>query len=730
MAFLVALTSGFALAEDEMPHWAFVAPERRQPAGSTLSAGSGSTIDLFIRARLENAGLQPAPEADRGTLIRRLSIDLLGLLPAPDRVDRFLRDRSTGAYEELVDELLSSHHFGERWARHWLDLARYADSFGYERDDVRPNAWRYRDWVIRSINVDQPYDQFIVEQLAGDLLADATIDQRIATGFHRMSIKNNESGINKEDYHNRETVDRVNTTATAVLGLTLECAQCHSHKYDPITQTEFYEFYSFFSNVEEHDVDIEGTPEARARYKRALAVYEARSELLKDRKSVLGEMKTHATLAAWQASLKNGTKVLADKLQCLEVDDALAAILATPAADLADEQRRAVTAFWSMLDAFHDDTGKAVAQLSVQKRHLPKPYIMTLREKREDRRATHVLVRGDFKQKGESVESRTPAVLNPFKPRSADRDRLDLARWIVDRDNPLAARVAVNHFWKHLFGSGLVSTVEDFGTQGERPSHPALLDWLAVELIESGWSRKHLVKAIVMSDTYRQASRHRSELEKSDPRNRLLARQARFRVESEIVRDLFLGAAGLIYHKIGGPTIRPVAPVATGDFAYKYKTRWVVSDKPERYRRGMYIHFKRTNPYPSLIMFDSPEGNVCSGERNRSNTPLQALAALNDPVFVECARALGRDLAVSSVTASEQLQLAATRCLSRQFSGEELGMLLSLFGAERAWYRENTVEAEQLVGGYSAKDISNDITAAWIAVARVILNLDEFVTRE
>ena len=706
-------------------HWSFQAPKR-----PTLPEQPGPAIDAFIRDRLKDARLVPAVEADRRTLIRRLSIDLLGLLPSTQRLERFLTDRSEHAYESLVDELLASPHFGERWGRHWLDLARYADSFGYERDDVRPNAWRYRDWVIHSINDNQPYDRFVIEQLAGDLLPEATNNQRIATGLHRMNIKNNESGINKEDYRNRETVDRVNTTATAILGLTLGCAQCHSHKYDPISQKEFYEFYSFFNNIEEHNIDIQGTPDDQARYKQALAVYNARSTRLKTRRTVLAEMKKHAGLIAWQASLKGDTKALAGKLQVLGLTDAVRTRLARPHSELTFGEQAAVAVFWKSLAARHDDTGKAIAQLSVQNRHLPKPYLMTLREKAKGRRTTHLLVRGDFKRKGEPVASRTPQVLPPLRSRQPSADRLDLALWMVRPDNPLAARVAVNHFWKHLFGAGLVSSVDDFGSQGEPPSHPRLLDWLAVELIESGWNRKQIVKTIVLSDTYRQSSHLKSSHQSVDPDNRLLARQSRFRVEAEIVRDLYLNAGGLIHHKLGGPTIHPQTPPSTEDLAYKYKTRWVVSDRPDRYRRGMYIHFKRTNPYPSLLMFDGPESNVCQAIRNRSNTPLQALVTLNDPVFVECAQALGRDMAIASGSRSRRLDQMGRRAISRRFTRQETRILLSLFEAEHKWYREHSQEAEQVLGEFSARESDNATTAAWVAVARAILNLDEFVTRE
>jgi len=403
---LLVLSTGVLVADDgdHTPHWSFVAPKRQTPA-LDVSAGVRSAIDLFVQARLETAGLQASPAADRRTLMRRLSLDLLGLLPAAERVDQFVEDPSPDAYERLVDEMLASQHFPERWGRHWLDLARYADSFGYERDDVRPNAWRYRDWVVRSINRNQPYDQFIIEQIAGDLLPDPTTEQLIATGLHRMNIKNNESGINKDDYQNRETVDRVKTTATSVLGLTFECAQCHDHKYDPISQAEFYQFYSFFNNVEAHDLEIEGTPEDQARYQAALEAYETKSEILKTRKTVLEEMKQHPALEPGQASLGNNSAAIAEKLRWLDVSDALRASLGMPVAELGNEERQDVAEFWAMLGVLEDETRKQVSQLSVQKRHLPQPYVMTLREKSDARPTSSSAATLDSRGRKSDLES-------------------------------------------------------------------------------------------------------------------------------------------------------------------------------------------------------------------------------------------------------------------------------------------------------------------------------------
>ncbi len=713
-------------------HWSFVPPRRTRPPSVPRQHRKQvrSPIDRFVIASLQPRQLGLSQQAAPHTLVRRLSLDLVGLLPSQQQIERFVANPSDDAYLQLVDQLLASPHFGERWGRHWLDLARYADSFGYERDDVRPNAWRYRDWVINSINRNQPYDQFIKEQLAGDLLPGSTLEQKIATGLHRMNIKNNESGINKDDYRNRETVDRVNTTATSVLGLTLGCAQCHSHKYDPIPQSDFYSFYAFFNNIDEKDIAIEGSPADRATYQAALARVKQQQATLKARRDTLAAMRQHASLAAWQKSLGQKTTDIAGQVKKLGLPDSLARLLTQPADTLTPAQQQSAAEFWNTLDGRHDDTGQAMAQVSVQKRHLPKPYVMTVAERGKDRKVTHVLLRGDFKQKGQAVQPATPVSLPPLKPRNTSPDRLDLARWLVGPQNPLSARVAVNHAWAHLFGRGLVASRDDFGSQGTPPTHPALLDWLALDFTQSGWDRKALVRTIVTSATYRQSSHLTPRLTSADPDNLWLARQGRYRVEAEIIRDLFLDAAGLLHRKVGGPTIHPVKPGGTEELAYKYKTRWIVSNRPDRYRRGMYILFKRTNPYPSLMIFDSPGSNVCLAQRNRSNTPLQALTTLNDPVFFECAQALGQRIASGSSSPTQRLNQAALASLSRPLSTEELSILENLYAVEQAWFARHLDEARQVVG--RSKTPSHDLasTAAWISVARTLLNLDEFLNRE
>ena len=722
---IALLKEWIAAGAEYAPHWSFVRTRRPILPDVQEPALTRNPIDHFVHARLDAAGLSPAAPASSGKLIRRLYLDLNGLLPPIETVESFENGKLD--YAQIVDRLLDSEHFGERWGRHWLDLARYADSFGYERDDVRPNAWRYRDWVIQSFNRNQPYDEFLTDQLAGDLLDNPSVDQRIATGLHRMNIKNNESGINKEDYRNREMVDRVNTTSTSMLGLTLGCCQCHSHKYDPFSQVDYYRLYAFFNNIELKDTDISVTPAEQQRYEQARVDLEVRKQFLEDRRKLIDELRKHPSFAAWRGDDAGKTDQL---IKQLDLSDSLIAALRMP-----ENNSEVLSRFRDSLRGRADDTKNALKQLAVQKRHLPEPYIMTLAEASENRRTTHVLTRGDFKQKGDRVDAGTPSVLPPLEPRGETPDRLDLAAWITSPDNPLTARVVVNHIWSHLFGRGIVTSLDDFGTQGALPTHPDLLDWLAVEFIESGWDRKHIIRTIVQSATYQQSSRvlvpeNPVHLAAFGPGNPLFARQARFRVESEIVRDLFLDAGGLLHPQIGGPTIHPVIPAAVKDLSYKYKTRWIVSERPQRYRRGLYIHFKRTNPYPTLLMFDGPESNVCQAMRNRSNTPLQALATLNDPVFVECAQALGRTLVMQQTSDEYRLEFLSRLCLARNSEPRETHALLKLLTSERRWYREHPHQSVKLVGVYSADPIEDHETAAWIAVARTVLNLDEFVTRE
>jgi hypothetical protein len=600
-------------------HWSFQAVSRPALRRVRNAGWTRNPIDTFILARLERERIKPSPEADHATLVRRVSLDLLGLPPTVEQVDAFASDKRSDAYERLVDSLLASPHFGERWGRHWLDLARYADSAGYQIDRVRSGAYLYRDWVVNSFNHDQPFDQFTIEQIAGDLLPNATMEQKIATGFHRMTLSNFEDGVDQVEFDCKAKVDRVATTGTAWLGLTIGCAECHSHKYDPISQREFYQLYAFFDAADELDV----------------------------------------------------------------------------AAPKPAEQ----------------------AMLLVAKTNAPK---------------TFVHVRGDFLNRGEQIEPGVLKVLNSLDARNtrcneapssqsgihqslatstATPDRLDLALWIVSPDNPLTARVAVNRIWQHLFGRGVVNTPEDFGTRGEPPSHPELLDWLASEFQRNGWSRKQVIRLIVTSAAYRQSSHARPDLLQHDPQNILLARQNRFRVESEIVRDLFLGASGLLNRDIGGPSIYPPIPADVKAAGYGVGGEWIETKAPEKYRRGLYVVNRRTVPYPVAMTFDQSNPNECTVRREYSNTPLQPLALLNNPVFAECADAFAKRLASVGETNHEKIEFGFRVCFGRKPARPELNRLEQLFRDE-----QNNARATD--------------DQAWRGVAEVLLNLDEFLTRE
>jgi len=678
-------------------HWSFQPIKETSIPQVRNSHSVRNPIDNFILARLEIRGVTPSPEADRHTLLRRLCLDLIGLPPTLEQIDEYIGDSEPGAYERLVDRLLSSPHYGERWARHWLDAARYADSDGYEKDSGRPWAWRYRDWVIQAFNNDMPYDRFVIEQLAGDLLPDATQETKLATGFHRNTLTNHEGGADPEQYRVEQVIDRVNTTGKVFLGLTIGCAQCHDHKYDPISQREYYQFFSFFNSDVEKDIEAP-LPGERERYEVAKKEHEAKQSELKaaveERKTALPDLQSK-----WEAGL-----VLAElrKLPA-PVRDAL---LIEPD-KRNDGQKKAIADQFAKQDVELKKRSKALQV------HAGKAPNLSLAPTiaRGPARTTHVMIRGDFLRPGVAVLPGTLAVLPPLKNDAPNR--LDLARWIVDPANPLTRRVLANWLWQHHFGRALVTTPEDFGIQGEKPSHPELLDWLAGEMLRRGWSLKQLHRLIVTSATYRQSAAHRPELRERDPLNTWLARQNRVQLESEIVRDVALASSGLLNRKIGGPSVRPPQPDGISDLTYAGSARWVESKGPDRFRRGMYIWFQRTSPFPMLMAFDSPDSNVCVVRRERSNTPLQALTLMNDVVFVECAQALGKRLANESGSAAERIALGVKLVLGRPATLTEIDRL-------SRWHDDAlklTKEQQPEVG-------------AWVAVARVLLNLDESVNRE
>jgi len=514
-------------------HWSFQ-PINNPPLPSIKdSEWVRNGIDRFILARLEREQIAPLPEADRATLIRRLAFDLIGLPPTPDEVDAFINDRSPNAYESLVDRLLHSPHYGERWARHWLDAARYADSDGYEKDTGRPWAWRYRDWVIKALNDDMPYDRFTIEQLAGDLLPGATVDQKTATGFHRNTLTNKEGGVDQEEFRVAAVMDRVSTTGKVFLGLTLGCCQCHDHKFDPLSQRDFYRFFAFFNSDREVDIDSP-LPDEGDKLKERLAAYAKR-----------------------RAELQRAV----------------------------DDHAKTLTAEQAKTDAKLKQLKAAVTKHDAAKPTPSKAPTLSL----GPTKPTHVMIRGDFLRKGAEVTPGVPAAIGAT-PQAANR--LDLAKWIVDPTNPLSRRVLVNWVWQKYFGRGIVSTPEDFGTQGEKPSHPELLDWLATQTRTHQWSLKSLHRLIVTSATYRQSSKYRPDLRDRDPLNILLARQNRLRLEAEVVRDAALTTSGLLNSTIGGPSIRPPQPAGVSELTYAGSAKWVVSTGYDRIRRGLYIWFQ------------------------------------------------------------------------------------------------------------------------------------------
>jgi hypothetical protein len=652
-------------------HWSFQPIRAPAPPPVSRHDWPRDPIDAFILARLEKEHLSPSSEADRPTLLRRLSLDLLGLPPTPAEARAFLQDPRPDAYERLVERLLASPHFGERWGEHWLDLARYADSDGYEQDDARPYAYRWRDWAIRAINADQPFDQFTIEQLAGDLLPQATAEQVLATGFHRNAPTNGEGGIDKEEARLQALVDRVNTTGTVWLGLTVGCAECHSHKFDPLPQTEYYQLLAFFNDqVDEAEGTAPPTAEDARQTKIAVAAYEER-------------------VATLRARLEGA----------------------------APEERKIINDF--LRRALKKGPPKLKVELAVFG-PAAKP------------RQTFVHLGGDFLRRGPHVMPGVPAVLPPLVSRrgsQAPPDRLDLARWLVDPANPLTARVEVNRIWQYLFGTGLVSTPDDFGTQGEPPSHPGLLDYLAARFRQQGWSRKALIRAIVTSATYRQASARRLDGDALDPNNRLLHRQNRFRLEAETIRDSILAAAGLLDPTLGGPGVRPPLPDGFKNFAYRFQ--WSADPPPYVYRRAVYLFFQRNMIFPMLRTFDRSDTNLTCVRRERSNTPVQALLLLNDPRFMEAYRSLGLQLWRDPHTSvAERIDALVLRGLGREPSPAERRILADLFASLRSQYQADPRAAAALAGAAPDSAVPCAERAAWVGVARVVLNTDTFTSRE
>ncbi|MBM3980244.1 MAG: DUF1549 domain-containing protein [Planctomycetes bacterium] len=908
-------------ADDTKNHWAFKAPVRPAvPKGA-------HPIDAFIRARLAKEGLKPSPEADRVTLARRLYLDLVGLPPTPKEVDEFVSDARADAYERLVDKLLASTHYGERWARWWLDAARYADSDGYEKDKSR-QVWAYREYVISAFNRDLPFDQFTIEQIAGDLLPNATQDQIVATGFLRMSMLNEEGGVDPEQFRTDAMFDRVDAVGKAFLGLSVACAQCHDHKFDPISQEEYYRLFAFLNNDHEaqrvvysakermainglrsrmSEIDAK-LKEANADWEKRLAKWEAaqtepawktltventgdngqryiaqkdgsilaqgyaptkfattlkgasplkritgfRLEQLNDPNlpcngpgrsfkgtSALSEFSVEIESKGARTKVKF-VKAVADygnperelepnfydksdrrrvtgpvefaidgkddtawgidagpgrrnaprvavfvpekpvevpdgallhfnlkqvhggwnsddhmnnnlgRFRLSVTDDAkpdasllpplVRAALAVPVAKRSPAQAHTVFDHWRGV-AFKDADEKVEALW----KEWPEGSTSLVAARRDESRDTWLLKRGNFLRPGPKVDAGVPLFLHQL-PKGADGSRLTLAKWLVDKQSPTTSRAIVNRVWQTYFGRGLTDSPEEFGTQGEKPTHPELLDWLAVEFMEPTnekahrisrpWSLKHLHRLIVTSATYKQSSRITPEVLKADPDNKLLARGARFRAEGEIVRDIALAASGLLNRKIGGPSVYAPAP----EFLFKPPAsygpfEWVEAKGEDRYRRALYTFRRRSTPYPALTVFDVPVGEASCVKRTRTNTPLQALTALNETIFVECARALGkRAVLEGGKTDAERLTYAFRLCVSRAPTADELAVLTKLLDKTRKRFEEGEANAAEIATGDKDAAKPDGLTfadwGAFAVIARVLLNLDETVTKE
>ncbi len=819
-------------------HWAFEPLSDHQPPANE------HPIDHFIRTKLHEQSISAAPQADRHTLIRRVYLDLIGLLPSPGEITAFVNDHSGHAYEDLVDSLLANAHYGERWGRHWLDQARYADSHGYSIDSER-QMWPYRDWVINALNEDMPFDRFTIEQIAGDLLPGATKSQIAATAFHRNTLINQEGGSDPEQFRVEATMDRVNTTGAVWLGLTIGCAQCHTHKFDPITQREYYQMFAFFNNAEDRNntgptisigkgelikktlvinTKIPSSTKKQAAnkpawqaasYLRHITSSGAPLRKLEDNSLLSGNTagpndSYHVTATTNLPALSalrlrvipheslprngpgraaNGNFVLSDiKLIINGREQALAYAIADhsqpgyPAQHAIDSNPQSGWAInvgggqGGKMNAPHEaifilDRPTAVKgkQIEIHLSHKlnlnyligrfaldfsasapapgrPQPQakktkpvnLMVMRESKSPRE-TFLLTRGDFtrpdKEKGKIAPGSIAAISPPLSKAGETGNRLDLARWLISPANPLTPRVTVNRVWMRYFGRGLVATEEDFGTRGSLPSHPGLLDYLAKRFIRDGWSMKKLHRLIVTSSSYRQSSAVRQDLAVKDPHNLLLARQSRIRLDAEIIRDAALSASGLLETRIGGPGIRPPQPAGIYSFTQSGKS-WSTSKGSERYRRAMYIVFFRSAPYPLFGTFDAPDFQTTCTSRTRSNTPLQALAIANDVAFLEFAQGLALRM-IDEVPGKAEIQLearikrAVLLALGRPAGEDELRILRAYAQSITKEFNQDPAAAKSLTSPALAKATTSlPEAAALVAIARVVFNTDNFITRE
>ncbi|MHB0954992.1 MAG: PSD1 and planctomycete cytochrome C domain-containing protein [Pirellulaceae bacterium] len=718
-------------------HWAYEPPVK---ADVNLAAGHNG-VDLLVGRRLAEIGLKPSAEADRRTLIRRLSWDLIGLPPTPEEVMAFENDASPMAYENLVDRLLQNPHYGERMAIAWLDVVRFADTIGYHSDNPR-NVWPYRDWVIKCFNDNKPFDRFTIEQIAGDLLPDASQETRVGSAFNRLLLTTEEGGAQAKDYEARMVADRVRAIGTAWLGQTTGCAQCHDHKFDPFTARDFYSLGAFFADIEEpilgrrEDGMTVLTPEQELRL---AALDAARAEAASGFDAIVPQL--DAAQQQWEADIVAYDVTLPELRPESQASDAakqaarqVIDIVKSPSRTA--EQQQVVQAFFrGTVTRLFAAQREAVAKAERERREyydsLPKCLVSV---STPNKRIVRILPRGNWMdESGEVVKPALPHYLPQPATEGRELTRLDLARWLVSRDNPLTPRTTMNRLWKHFFGGGLSKTLDDLGAQGEPPANPALLDWLACEFMDSGWDMKHMVRTIVTSATYRQVSTATPDLMAADPYNREYARQTAFRLDAELIRDTALAASGLLVPSIGGPSVKPYQPDGYWE-NLNFPTRDYVPDTGDsQYRRGLYVWWQRSFLHPSVLAFDAPSREECTAERARSNIPQQALVLLNDPTYVEAARSLAaRVLDECNGAPEERLVRAWQLALQRNPRQDEVKTMLELLDLHRGVYRADPKAAEELlkVGLAPAPaDMDKVELAAWTHVARVLLNLHEAITR-
>ncbi len=671
---LVSSVLGASASSAAEPHWAYVIPKKN------LELAPRASIDHFISRSLDERGLPPNPQAEPARLLRRVCFDLTGLPPSIAEVDAFAADPSDAHFEEVVDRLLASPRFGEKWASGWLDLARYADSDGYQRDGFR-NVWPYRDWVIRAFNADMPFDQFTIEQLAGDLLPDPTQAQLIATGFHRGPILNLEAGTDAEEDRVKQVVDRVNTTGTVWLATSFECAQCHDHKYDPISIGDYYSLYAFFNHTEQEGKRKPGGNDATMEYVGPdieLPISDEEIQLRAEAEERVAEAK-----AVFVVKLRE---------LCDELDEDRIAALEPKTISLIEGVGRDFKKANAIRKSVFTkgEEAKVLGELEKQVRRHQKHakegsfqigFGSRVMREIEKPRETFVMQRGNFLTPGEAVAAATPPSLHPF-PAGAPKNRLGLAQWLVSPDNPLTARVAVNRLWAELFGRGLVTTMEDFGSQGERPTHPELLDFLALKFrVEDAWSMKKSIRRIVLSATYRQSAVASAARRALDPDNALYSRGPRSRLTAELIRDNALAISGLLSDKMFGPPVRPVQPAKVWRVIGEVDNTYYLSAGDDLYRRGVYTIWRRSAHYPSFANFDAPNRGACTVRRQSSNTPLQALTLMNDPAYVEMSQALAARLQTetSAWERDAQFEYAFRLAVARHPRAAELEVLRQIY---------------------------------------------------